>query len=156
MILIVELSLKSHQILTYIEVYRGNRVNRRKSFDCQMFFYDQHDYFLMAIITFHRIISYQIACIITKRSISHLIVPSVCDYLDQWDKNLAVSLWSVGLKLYIYISSGSNCRSNCKYLPSWSWKESPSVACLFTTGHISSWWTYRNVSARIQVSQIGD
>lgn len=133
-----------------------------KSFDCQMFFYDQHDYFLMAIITFHRIISYQIACIITKRSISHLIVPSVCDYLDQSCKRqkpscvIMVSRAISYLYIYIYISSGSNCRSNCKYLPSWSWKESPSVACLFTTGHISSWWTYRNVSARIQVSQIGD
>lgn len=74
-----------------------------------MFFYDQHDYFLMAIITFHRIISYQIACIITKRSISHLIVPSVCDYLDQSCKRqkpscvIMVSRAISYIYIYIYL-----------------------------------------------------
>ena len=56
---------------------------------------------------------------------------------------------------YIY-PSGSSHSSNRDHPRSWSWKTSRPKSYAIVTERIGSWWTYRNVSARIRSSQFGE
>lgn len=69
------------QISLNLEVCRGNRVDRRKTFDSKIF-YDQHNKFSVEINCYHRVRfhSYQrrtcfkYVSVVTKRNVSQLYV----------------------------------------------------------------------------------
>lgn len=62
-----------------IEVCYDNHVDRGTFFECQKNFYNQHDEFSIASIRDHCI---RWHCVITKDSITHLIMPPQREYLD--------------------------------------------------------------------------
>ena len=57
--------------------------------------------------------------------------------------------------IYIY-PSGSSRSSNRDHPRSWSWKTTRPQSCAVVMERIGSWWTSRNVSARIRSSQFGE
>ena len=72
---------------------------------------------------------------------------------NPWFPEIKWSPWSV--QLYIY-PSGSSRSSNRDHPRSWSWKTSRPQSYAIVTERIGSWWTYRNVFARIRSSQFGE
>ena len=56
----------------------------------------------------------------------------------------------------VYIPVGASRSSNRDHPRSWSWKTSRPQSYAIVTERIGSWWTYRNVIARVRSSQFGE
>lgn len=163
------------QISLNLEVCRGNRVDRRKTFDSKIF-YDQHNKFSVEINCYHRVRfhSYQrrtcfkYVSVVTKRNVSQLyVIHQSCWSGSRRIQTPRCSFFSChGCDVWI-LSCSRAILPKEKFvgfqslLKSWRsiflWTKSPLLSCPIATERIRSQLKYRytDVSARTRASQIG-
>lgn len=167
------------QISLNLEVCRGNRVDRRKTFDSKIF-YDQHNKFSVEINCYHRVRFHSIVTMVTRDvrvlNMSLSLPSATCRIYTCWSGSRRVqtprcSFFSChGCDVWI-LSCSRAILPKEKFvgfqslLKSWRsiflWTKSPLLSCPIATERIRSQlkyivkYRYTDVSARTRASQIG-